>query len=168
MKPGQAATPVALVVLAAGAAAYAYLADRQTVSDVDRAARRSDVFPSFRVEDVTRIEIETRTSVTSAPLRSGMNGQGALRGGAGVSPYRTPRRKASNSTASCMSWARSTPPSASHAALKIMSSRERRRIVFTMYEVPSGTSSPVQRSVSVPLRHTNACHRRAPDPALPA
>jgi hypothetical protein len=58
MRPANAATPVALVVLAAGAAAYAYLVDRGTVSDVERAARRSDVFPSFRVDDVTRIELE--------------------------------------------------------------------------------------------------------------
>jgi hypothetical protein len=58
VKATKAATPVALVVLAAGTAAYAYLVDRQTVSDGERAARRVDVFPSFRVEDVTRIELE--------------------------------------------------------------------------------------------------------------
>jgi uncharacterized protein DUF4340 len=53
-----AATPIVLVVLAAGAAAYAYLVDRGSVSDADRAARRRDVFPSFRVEEVTRVELE--------------------------------------------------------------------------------------------------------------
>ncbi len=50
-------TPVVLVVLATGATAYAYFVDRGTVSDADREARRSDVFPSFRVEDVRRIEL---------------------------------------------------------------------------------------------------------------
>jgi hypothetical protein len=50
-------TPVALVLLAGGTGAYAYLVDRATVSDADRAGRRSDVFPSFRVEDVSRLEI---------------------------------------------------------------------------------------------------------------
>ena len=50
-------TPVALIVLAAATAAYAYLVDRGTVSDSDRAGRRTDVFPSFRVAEVTRFEV---------------------------------------------------------------------------------------------------------------
>jgi hypothetical protein len=50
-------TPVVLVLLAVGTAAYAYLVDRATVSDADRAVRRSDVFPSFRVDEVSRLEI---------------------------------------------------------------------------------------------------------------
>ena len=50
-------TSIALVVLAAATAAYAYLVDRGTVSDSDRAGRRTDVFPSFRVAEVTRVEI---------------------------------------------------------------------------------------------------------------
>jgi len=50
-------TPVVLVLLAVGTAAYAYLVDRATVSDADRTLRRSDVFPSFRVEEVSRLEI---------------------------------------------------------------------------------------------------------------
>jgi hypothetical protein len=50
-------TPLALVLVAAGTAAYAYLVDREKVSDADRAARRTDVFPSFRVEEVSRLEI---------------------------------------------------------------------------------------------------------------
>ncbi len=50
-------TPLALVLLAGGTAAYAYFVDRTTVSDSDRSARRSDVFPSFRVEEVSRLEI---------------------------------------------------------------------------------------------------------------
>ena len=52
------ATPVVLVVLAVGAAAYAYLVDRGMVSDAERAARRGDVFPSFRIDEVTRIELD--------------------------------------------------------------------------------------------------------------
>jgi hypothetical protein len=51
------ATPLVLVLLAVGTAAYAYLLDPATVSDADRAVRRSDVFPSFRVEEVSRLEI---------------------------------------------------------------------------------------------------------------
>ncbi len=58
MKVRAAVTPVVLIALATGAAAYAYLVDRGKVSDADRAARRSDVFPSFRIEDVRRIELD--------------------------------------------------------------------------------------------------------------
>lgn len=50
-------TSIALVVLAAATAAYAYLVDRGSVSDSDRAGRRTDVFPSFRVAEVTRLEV---------------------------------------------------------------------------------------------------------------
>ena len=50
-------TSLALVVLAAATAAYAYLVDRGSVSDSDRAGRRTDVFPSFRVAEVTRLEV---------------------------------------------------------------------------------------------------------------
>jgi hypothetical protein len=50
--------PVSLVVLAAGAAAYAYAVDRGTISDADRAARRGEAFPSFRVDRVSRIELD--------------------------------------------------------------------------------------------------------------
>jgi hypothetical protein len=58
VRAGTAATPVALIVLAAGAASYAYMIDRHQVSDADRAARPRDVFPSFRVDQVTRVEID--------------------------------------------------------------------------------------------------------------
>lgn len=58
MKASAAATPVVLAALAAGAVAYAYLVDRGSVSDLDRAARARDVFPSFRVDEVTRVQIE--------------------------------------------------------------------------------------------------------------
>jgi len=58
LKPLRALTSVALVVAAAGASAYAYLIDRGTISDADRTQRQRDLFPSFRVEDVTRIELE--------------------------------------------------------------------------------------------------------------
>ncbi|HEY8041268.1 MAG TPA: DUF4340 domain-containing protein [Polyangiaceae bacterium] len=57
MKARAMVTPIVLVVLAGAAVAYAYLVDRGTVSDADRAARRSDVFPSFRADDVTHIEL---------------------------------------------------------------------------------------------------------------
>ena len=57
MKAGNAVTPIALVVLAAGTAAYAYVVDRGRVSDADRDARRTDAFPSFRVDDVRRVEL---------------------------------------------------------------------------------------------------------------
>ncbi len=57
MKIGNAATPVALVVLAIGTAGYAYFVDRGRISDADRAARRTDVFPTFRVDQVRRVEL---------------------------------------------------------------------------------------------------------------
>jgi hypothetical protein len=63
LKARNAVTPVALVVLAASAAAYAYLVDRSTVSDADRASRRDDVFPSFRIDEVRRVELVTRSEV---------------------------------------------------------------------------------------------------------
>ncbi|HEX8792001.1 MAG TPA: DUF4340 domain-containing protein [Polyangiaceae bacterium] len=50
-------TPIVLVVLATGAVAYAWFIDRGSVSDAERASRRSDVFPSFHVEDVTHVEL---------------------------------------------------------------------------------------------------------------
>jgi hypothetical protein len=58
VNPRTSVTPIALIVLAAGTAAYAYFVDRHTVSDADRAQRRSDLFPSFRTEAVTRITLE--------------------------------------------------------------------------------------------------------------
>ncbi len=57
MKVGAIATPVALIALATGVAAYVYFVDRGAISDADRAARRRDVFPTFRVDDVTRVEL---------------------------------------------------------------------------------------------------------------
>jgi hypothetical protein len=57
LKPSSAATPIVLVTLAAATAAYAFFVDRSLVSDGDRAARKRDVFPSFRVDDVRRIEL---------------------------------------------------------------------------------------------------------------
>jgi len=57
-------TPVALVLAAAVAVAYAYFVDRGQVSDADRSARRRDAFPAFRVEDVGSIEIAHGTAVT--------------------------------------------------------------------------------------------------------
>jgi hypothetical protein len=50
-------TPGVLVALAVGATGYTYLIDRSAVSDADRAERQHDVFPSFRVGDVRRVEI---------------------------------------------------------------------------------------------------------------
>ena len=50
-------TPLVLIVLAAGTVGYTYLVDRSHVSDADRAARSTDVFPSFRVEDVREVEL---------------------------------------------------------------------------------------------------------------
>lgn len=57
MSRGSALTSIALVVLALVATAYAYLVDQSAVSDADRVARRSDVFPTFRVDDVRRVEL---------------------------------------------------------------------------------------------------------------
>jgi hypothetical protein len=57
MRGRNALTPVVLAVLAGGASAYAYLVDRGTISDADRNARRTDLFPSLRVDDVRVIEL---------------------------------------------------------------------------------------------------------------
>jgi hypothetical protein len=51
------ATPIGLIALAAAGSAYALLVDRTAVSDADRAARPSDVFPSFRLERVRRVKL---------------------------------------------------------------------------------------------------------------
>jgi hypothetical protein len=51
-------TPVSLVILAAAAVGYAYVVDRKTVSDSDRATRQGDAFPSFRVDRVGRVELD--------------------------------------------------------------------------------------------------------------
>ena len=57
MSPGRAWTPGILVALALGATGYAYVVDRGAVSDADRAEREHDVFPSFRADDVRRVEL---------------------------------------------------------------------------------------------------------------
>jgi hypothetical protein len=54
----KSATPVFLVVLAAGTAAYAVFVDRDRISDAERTARRAEVFPSFRRDDVTRVALQ--------------------------------------------------------------------------------------------------------------
>jgi hypothetical protein len=72
-----AATPILLVLLAACAAGYAYVVDRHAVSDADRALRQSDVFPSFRVEDVGRVElIHDRESTVLEREGAGHTGSG--------------------------------------------------------------------------------------------
>jgi hypothetical protein len=58
VKVRDAVTPVSLVVLAAAAVGYAYVVDRKTVPDTDRAARHGDAFPSFRVDQVARVELD--------------------------------------------------------------------------------------------------------------
>lgn len=58
MKAPRAVTPIALIVLAAAAVGYAYLFDRGSVSDADRAARRREVFPAFAVGEVQRVELD--------------------------------------------------------------------------------------------------------------
>jgi hypothetical protein len=50
-------TPAGLIVMATLGSAYAYLVDRGAVSDADRAARPSDVFPSFRLDEVRRVRL---------------------------------------------------------------------------------------------------------------
>ncbi|HEX3769804.1 MAG TPA: DUF4340 domain-containing protein [Polyangiaceae bacterium] len=66
MRATNAATSIALIVLAAGSAAYAYLVDRAKVSDD---ARRTDVFPSFRADQVRHVELvhEGETTVLDRP-----------------------------------------------------------------------------------------------------
>ena len=56
-RAGRLLTPIALVVLAAAVTAYAYFVDRARVSDADRAGRSSEVFPSFRIDAVRRLEL---------------------------------------------------------------------------------------------------------------
>jgi Domain of unknown function (DUF4340) len=84
-RAGNTVTPIALVVLAVGTAAYAYVVDRERVSDADRQSRSADVFPSFRVDDVRRIELEHGSEKlvldrppagASAPQASASSGSG--------------------------------------------------------------------------------------------
>jgi len=63
LKHGNAATPTALIVLAAATAAYAFFVDRATVSDADRASRRREVFPSFRLDELRRVELSHGTEL---------------------------------------------------------------------------------------------------------
>jgi hypothetical protein len=77
VKLGQVATPVALIALATGVAAYLYFVDRGTISDAERAARVRDVFPSFRVDDVTRVEL-AQPSETLVLERDADGGAGGL------------------------------------------------------------------------------------------
>jgi hypothetical protein len=92
LKLRAAVTPVALVVAATGALAYAYLVDRGRISDADREARRRDVFPSFRVEEVSRVEL-ARGGETMVLERERLD--------AGVSTWamRSPRAAAADATA---------------------------------------------------------------------
>ena len=70
--------PIVLIVLALGAAAYAYLVDREHVSDADREARHDRVFPSLRVEDVRRVRLDhARESVVIERQRDADGGDGA-------------------------------------------------------------------------------------------
>jgi hypothetical protein len=55
--PGRAKVPLGLVVLATALVTYTYFVDRKTVSDADRAARAKELFPSFRVDLVKRVEL---------------------------------------------------------------------------------------------------------------
>jgi hypothetical protein len=50
-------TPIALVVVAVGVGAYAYV-DRGSVTDIERDARLGSVFPAFRRADITRIDLQ--------------------------------------------------------------------------------------------------------------
>ncbi|HEY1697132.1 MAG TPA: DUF4340 domain-containing protein [Polyangiaceae bacterium] len=91
MSARTAATPIVLVVLAAGAAAYAFLVDRSGVPDADRTERRTDVFPSFRGEDVTRIELHHD--------REALVLERAPDGGDGVWEMASPRREQADGAA---------------------------------------------------------------------
>jgi hypothetical protein len=51
------ATPLALVAIAVTATAYAYLVDRGTMSDAERDAHAHEVFPTFRVDGVRRVDL---------------------------------------------------------------------------------------------------------------
>jgi hypothetical protein len=74
---GNAGTSLALVVLAIGSAGYAYFVDRGRVSDAERDARRTDVFPAFRADQVRRIEMVhggERLVLETAPTAEGPPG----------------------------------------------------------------------------------------------
>ncbi len=50
---------IALIVCALGLAAYVVLVDKDHVSDTERAARPKNVFPAFRRDEMSRVEITT-------------------------------------------------------------------------------------------------------------
>jgi hypothetical protein len=57
VKARDVATPIVLLVLAAATIVYAYFFDTHATSDGNRADSPSDVFPNFRVDEVTRVEL---------------------------------------------------------------------------------------------------------------
>ncbi len=59
MKLGKHAASIALIVAAAGLAAYVLVVDRDKVTDVERAARPKNVFPAFRRDDVSRVVLQS-------------------------------------------------------------------------------------------------------------
>jgi uncharacterized protein DUF4340 len=55
--PARILTPLVVVVLAAGALSYAYFIDRGTISDADRESRMIEVFRTFQIDLVRRVEL---------------------------------------------------------------------------------------------------------------
>lgn len=96
MKARRHATSIALIVSAIVVAAYAWIYDRGRVTDAEREARATSVFPAFRRADVARIEI----------ARAAMDGRAAetivlehdAAEDAASSPWRmtSPRRETAN------------------------------------------------------------------------
>jgi hypothetical protein len=77
VSPGRAWTPGVLIALALAASAYAYVVDRSTISDADRAERVQDVFPSFRVGEVRRVELIQGDGATVLERLPGTAGSGS-------------------------------------------------------------------------------------------
>jgi hypothetical protein len=64
------ATSIVLLVLAVAVGLYAWLIDRGTVTDAERAARADMVFPAFRRGDLKRIELGDMVLVKDGPPTS--------------------------------------------------------------------------------------------------
>jgi uncharacterized protein DUF4340 len=65
----QSITPILLIVGAVGIGAYAYFVERGKVTDSERAERVDEVFPAFRRDEVSRLELARSDGTTTVLVR---------------------------------------------------------------------------------------------------
>src|SRR5450432_2589206 len=62
-----------LVALSIGLAAYVLLIDKDKITDKERADRPKNVFPVFRKDELTRVELDIDSSISDGAAVSGEN-----------------------------------------------------------------------------------------------